>query len=76
MQDAANRTISLRELNWVEVDKSAREHDFLDRSPFVEYCISKEINPKKYRDKRVFEVIVMILMAVSILLLLILFLRG
>ena len=72
MQDASNRTISLRELKWDVVDKSAREHDFLDRSPFVEFCLMQVIYPKrnKHLNMRTLEVIVLILMAIMMLILL------
>ena len=41
------RSISLRDLKWDDVDVFARKHGFKDRSPFVEYCIGKTIHSKK-----------------------------
>jgi len=46
--DIPQRSISFRELRWDEVDCFARENGFRDRSPFIEYCTSKEMYKKKF----------------------------
>jgi hypothetical protein len=44
------RTISLRDLNWDAVDSYAQSHGFKDRSPYVEYCIAKDMHKQRYRN--------------------------
>ena len=46
--DTPQRSISFRDLNWDDVDKFAQHHGFKDRSPFIEYCTSKEIYHKRF----------------------------
>ena len=56
MQDYNKRSISFRELLWDEVDGFARNHGFKDRSPFIEYCVSKEMYRKRFGDIRLIEI--------------------
>ena len=66
------RSISFRDLKWENVDVFANKHGFKDRSPFVEYCVAKEVHKKKLGDLRLFEVIMILMMAlltISVLLL-------
>lgn len=46
--DNPQRSISFRELSWDVVDKSAHDSGFKDRSPYIEYCTSKEIYRKRF----------------------------
>lgn len=68
MQDAV-KSISLRELNWVDVDSFANNHGFKDRSPFVEYCVAKEMHKHKLGNMKVFEIVMLLMMAMITLLL-------
>lgn len=63
MQDVI-RSISLRELTWDEVDNFSKKHGFRDRSPFVEYCVAKEMHKRKLGDMKAFEIGLLLMLAV------------
>jgi hypothetical protein len=64
------KTISFRELKWTDVDVFANKHGFKDRSPFVEYCVAKEVHRRRFKDKKIFEIISLLLMVIILLMLL------
>lgn len=72
MQDV-QRSISLRELNWDDVDGFSRSHGFKDRSGFVEYCISKTIF--KRRMQNIYAFLYILMLALMMVLLVIINLR-
>lgn len=69
------RSINLRELTWDEVDNYAKNTVFKDRSPFVEYCIEKEIHRKRIGDIKIVELLLLFGMALMVLLLILLNMR-
>ena len=70
--DTPQRSISFRELSWDDVDSFAHNVGFKDRSPFIEYCIAKEIHRKRFdKIERTLSTLAMLLgFAVVILLIL------
>ena len=73
--DNPQRSISFRELNWDDVDSSARDNGFRDRSPYIEYCVSKEIYRKRFdKIERIVTTLGMLL-CFAIVIFLIIFLR-
>lgn len=73
MQDLV-KSISFRELSWDDVDNFAKGHGFKDRSPFIEYCVSKQIHKKKLGDMRIYEIIMLLLIAMTSILVMMLWL--
>lgn len=76
MQPEMNRSISFRTLKWDEVDEYAKHTVFKDRSSFVEYCVEKEIHHKKLGDLKIVELLLLFGMALTVLLLLLLYIKG
>lgn len=71
--DTPQRSISFRELSWDDVDSFAKANGFRDRSPFIEYCTSKEMFRKRFdRIERVITTIGMLLGFAAVILLIIL----
>jgi hypothetical protein len=77
MQPKEQRTIYFYELSWDTVDNYIKNTLFKDSSSFLEYLASKEIYKKKYVKLKLFrEIVVLLSMAIAIILLLLIFVRG
>ena len=76
MQQEPNKSISLRDITWDEVDYYSRKIGFKDRSPFVEYCIDKEMHPKKRNSLKNIEIITLLFLAILTLMICLIFIRG
>ena len=63
MQDDNRRTISFRDLSWDNVDEYIKKTTFKDRSPFVEYCVSKEIHKRRFGDVKLVEILMLLLLS-------------
>jgi len=72
MQDV-QRSISLRDLKWDDVDSFGKKHGFNERSPFVEYCIARTITKK--RNEHLFTVMYILMLALMTVLLVLINMR-
>lgn len=76
MQEEPQRSISFKELSWDTVDQHIKKTVFKDRSSFVEYCVNKEIHKQRLGGLKTFDIIIFLMMALTILVLLLLFIGS
>jgi hypothetical protein len=76
MQRDDLRSVSFRELSWDDIDTYAKSHGFRDRSPFIEYCVNKEVHPKHKKNIKIVDIAILLLLAIATLMISMLLLRG